>query len=66
MGGFALSSGWQKTKFVVDMRGTGENSAHIIQYYTLSESGAQLEMRMEARMPQIGKEEFRFIYNRAP
>jgi hypothetical protein len=65
MGSFELSSGWQKTRFVVDMRGTGDNSMHIVQYYSLLETGAQLEMRMEAYLPELGKQVFRFVFKRS-
>jgi hypothetical protein len=64
MGSFDLSSGWQKTRFVVDMRGTEGNSMHIIQYYTLLESDTVLEMNMEAYLPELGKQKFRFVYKR--
>jgi hypothetical protein len=64
MGSFDLSSGWQKTRFVVDMRGTEGNSMHIVQYYTLMTSNTELEMHMEAYIPEIGKQEFRFLYKR--
>jgi hypothetical protein len=64
MGGFDLRSGWQKKHFVVDMRGTGDNAMIITQYYTVSDSGNELDMRMEAHIPEIGSQKFHFVYRR--
>jgi hypothetical protein len=64
VGGFKLNSGWQGEKFIVDLSGSGDNSMHVVQYYTLFDAGKQLEMRMETRLPELGKQAFRFVYKR--
>jgi hypothetical protein len=64
VGGFKLNSGWQGEKFIVDLSGSGENSMHVVQYYTVFDAGKQMEMRMETRLPEFGKQAFRFIYKR--
>jgi len=64
IGGFAVTSGWQGNSFVVNSNGSGDNVTHIVERYTLLDQGAQLEERVEVRLPALGKQVFRFIYKR--
>jgi hypothetical protein len=63
-GGFDVSSGWDKDAFVVSSRGNGDNRIRLLETYTLLDGGATLEERVVARLPSLGKHEFRFIYRR--
>lgn len=63
-GGFNVSSGWDKSSFVVSSRGNGDNRFRILERYTLLGDGTELEQRVTARLPSLGKHEFRFVYRR--
>jgi len=64
VGGFKVKSGWDDATFAIDSRGTGDNETHVVERYTLIESDAQLELRLVARVPMLGKQSFRFVYRR--
>jgi hypothetical protein len=64
IGGFEVHSGWHKGAFIVDFKGSGDNSMQMVQYYTVTDAGNRLDMRMETRLPELGKETFHFIYKR--
>ena len=64
VGAFKVNSGWRGNTFVVDMDGSGDNSMQVVQYYTVSEAGARLDLRLEAQLPELGKQAFRFSYKR--
>ncbi len=64
IGGFDVRSGWRKSTFVIDSRGTGENGMHMLEQYTLLESGSTLEEVLVAKIPEFGKQTFRFVYRR--
>jgi hypothetical protein len=64
IGGFEVHSGWHGGAFIVDFKGSGDNSLQVVQYYTVTDAGKRLDMRMETRLPELGKETFHFIYKR--
>jgi hypothetical protein len=64
IGGFEVHSGWRKGTFVVDLKGSGDNSMQVVQYYTVIEGGSRLDMRVDTRLPELGKESFHFVYKR--
>jgi hypothetical protein len=64
VGAFKVNSGWHGNIFIVDLHGSGENSMQIVQYYTVSDAGKRLDLRLEARLPELGKQEFHFNYKR--
>jgi hypothetical protein len=64
IGGFEVHSGWHSGAFIVDLKGSGDNSLQVVQYYTVTDAGNRLDMRMETRLPELGKQSFHFIYKR--
>jgi hypothetical protein len=64
VGGFKLNSGWHGGTFIVSLSGSGDNSMQVVQYYTVTDGGDRLEMRMETRLPELGREDFHFVYKR--
>ena len=64
MGGFTVLSGWKDRSFIVDNDGNGDNPIHTFERYTLNGEGSELEFQLVARLPEFGKETFRFIYKR--
>jgi hypothetical protein len=64
VGAFKVNSGWHGDTFIVDLHGSGENSMQIVQYYTVSDAGNRLDLRLEARLPELGKQTFHFNYKR--
>lgn len=65
MGGFTVTSGWRERAFTVESRGVNGNPIRVIERYSLLEDGEMLEVRMDVRLPEIGKHAFRFVYRRA-
>jgi hypothetical protein len=65
MGGFAVSSGWREASFVIQSRGVNANPIRVLERYTLIDSGATLELRLDVRLPEVGAHKFRFLYRRA-
>ncbi|HTE41872.1 MAG TPA: hypothetical protein VK629_13655 [Steroidobacteraceae bacterium] len=66
VGGFNVRSGWNKTSFLIDSRGTGDNDLHTVERYTVLNDGGLLEEILIAKIPALGKETFRFVYKRSP
>ena len=64
MGGFAISSGWRDASFLIESRGIDANPIRVLERYTLIDSEAVLELRVDVRLPEIGKHAFRFVYRR--
>lgn len=62
-GGFDVVSGWDRSTFVISSAGSGDNDIRLLERYTVLADGA-LEGRVVARMPNLGKYEYRFIYRR--
>jgi len=64
MGGFDVQSGWKDGSFVIDNDGNGDNPIHVVERYTMLAGGSELELQVIARLPEVGKETFRFLYKR--
>jgi hypothetical protein len=64
MGGFTVVSGWKDSSFLIDNDGTGDNQIRMLERYTLLADGSELEYQLVARLPEFGKETFRFVYKR--
>lgn len=64
MGGFTVISGWKDSSFIIDNDGNGDNPIHMLERYTLLGDGSELEFQLVARLPEFGKETFRFVYKR--
>lgn len=65
MGGFKVTSGWSDGVFTIESRGVDDNPIRVVERYALLDGGQQLELRVEARLPEVGKHAFRFVYRRA-
>jgi hypothetical protein len=64
MGGFDVTSGWKDNAFIIDNDGNGDNPMHLVERYRLLENGSALELQLDARIPELGKQSFRFVYKR--
>lgn len=62
LGGFKVSSTWQKGALLVESRGTGENKMRVVERYSLR--GDTLEELLEVKIPNVGKQTFRMVYRR--
>ena len=63
-GAFEVESGWNDSSFVVSSIGQGDNDIRLLERYSLFEKGAALEAVVIARLPSLGKHEFRFVFRR--
>jgi hypothetical protein len=63
-GAFEVVSGWDKSSFVVSSIGQGDNDMRLLERYSVVETGAALEAIVVARLPSLGKHEFRFMFRR--
>jgi hypothetical protein len=63
-GAFEVESGWDKSSFVVSSVGQGDNDMQLLERYSLMEDGAALHAVVVARLPSLGKHEFRFVFRR--
>jgi hypothetical protein len=63
-GAFEVESGWDGSSFVVSSIGQGDNDIRLLERYSLKEKDAVLEATVVARLPSLGKHEFRFVFRR--
>jgi hypothetical protein len=63
-GAFEVESGWDNSSFVVSSIGQGDNDIRLLERYSLKEKDAVLEATVVARLPSLGKHEFRFVFRR--
>jgi hypothetical protein len=64
IGTFTVRSGWVENSYVIRSMGSGETDLSQIETYSLRSGGQQLEKRVEADVPGLGKQLFTFLYNR--